>query len=152
MNFLGSLKRSFRANATFLQKLCHLPEWNETACRPFLGRGVGVPGAVQWSHLGLGLPGNEPGLSGSVSLSIVCISCSVVSQLFATPWTVAHQATLSVGFLRQEYWGGLSCLPPGIFPTNGSNLHLLRLLHWQEDSLPLAPPGQPPPTDISDYM
>ena len=80
MNFLRSLKSSsFRANATFLQKLCHLPEWNETACRPFLGRGVGVPGAGQWSHLGLGLPGNKPGLSGSVSLSIVCISCSVVS-------------------------------------------------------------------------
>ena len=75
-----------------------------------------------------------------------------MSQLFATPWTVAHQATLSVGFLRQEYWGWLSCFPPGIFPTKGSNLHLLRLLHWQEDSLPLAPPGKPPPTGISDYM
>ena len=28
-------------------------------------------------------------------------------QLFVTPWTVAHQAPLSMGFLRQEYWGGL---------------------------------------------
>ena len=30
----------------------------------------------------------------------------------------------------------------GIFPTQGSNLHLLHLLHWQADSLPLAPPGK----------
>ena len=32
----------------------------------------------------------------------------------------------------------------GIFPTQGSNLHLLHLLHWQEGSWPLAPPGKPP--------
>ena len=31
----------------------------------------------------------------------------------------------------------------GIFPTQGSNLRLLRLLHWQAGSLPLAPPGKP---------
>ena len=30
------------------------------------------------------------------------------------PWTVAHQATLSVGFSRQEYWSGLPCPSPGI--------------------------------------
>ena len=34
-------------------------------------------------------------------------------QLFATPWTVAHQAPLSVGFSRQEYWSGLPCPSPG---------------------------------------
>ena len=33
--------------------------------------------------------------------------------LFATLWTVAHQAPLSMGFSRQEYWSGLPCLPPG---------------------------------------
>ena len=33
--------------------------------------------------------------------------------LFATLWTVAHQAPLSIGFSRQEYWRGLSCPPPG---------------------------------------
>ena len=30
-----------------------------------------------------------------------------------TPWTVALQALLSMGFSRQEYWSGLPCLPPG---------------------------------------
>ena len=34
-------------------------------------------------------------------------------QLFATPWTVTHQAPLSVGFSRQEYWGGLPFPSPG---------------------------------------
>ena len=34
-------------------------------------------------------------------------------QLFATPWTVAHQAPLSMGFSRQEYWTGLPCPLPG---------------------------------------
>jgi len=37
--------------------------------------------------------------------------------VFATPWNVACQALLSKGFVRQEYWSGLPCPPPGIFPT-----------------------------------
>ena len=38
-------------------------------------------------------------------------------RLFATPWTVARQAPLSMGFSRQEYWSGLPCPPPGTFLT-----------------------------------
>ena len=45
------------------------------------------------------------------------------------------------GFSRQEYWIGLPCPPPGVFLTQGLNLHLLHILHWQVGSLPLAPPG-----------
>ena len=30
-------------------------------------------------------------------------------RLFASPWTLAHQAPLSMGFFRQEYWSGLPC-------------------------------------------
>ena len=44
--------------------------------------------------------------------------------LFATPWTVAHQAPLSMEFSRQEYWSGLHLLLQEIFLTQGSNLHL----------------------------
>ena len=55
-------------------------------------------------------------------------------------WTIACQASLSMEFFRQEYWRGLLCPPPWDLPTRGSNLHLLYLLHWQVDSLPLAPP------------
>ena len=39
--------------------------------------------------------------------------------LFATPWAAAHQAPLSMGFSRQEYWSGLPCPIQGIFPTQG---------------------------------
>ena len=49
------------------------------------------------------------------------VLCSVVSQLFATTWTVACQAPLSMEFSRQEYWSGLHALLQGIFPTQGSN-------------------------------
>ena len=54
----------------------------------------------------------------------VCQSLSCV-WLFVTPWTVAHQAALSVGFSRQEYWSGLLFSSPGIFPTQGLNPGLL---------------------------
>ena len=38
-------------------------------------------------------------------------------QLIATPWTVALQAPLSMGFSRQEYWSGLPRPPPGDLPN-----------------------------------
>ena len=38
-------------------------------------------------------------------------------QLFVTPWTVAHQAPLSMGFSRQEYWSGLPFPSPGDLPN-----------------------------------
>ena len=37
-------------------------------------------------------------------------------QLFATPWTIAYQAPLSMGFSRQEYWSGLPFPSPGDLP------------------------------------
>ena len=46
-------------------------------------------------------------------------SCSAVSDSFMIPWTVAHQAPLSIGFPRQEYWSGLSCLSPGSLSNPG---------------------------------
>ena len=38
-------------------------------------------------------------------------------RLFVTPWTVDHQALLSMGFSTQEYWTGLPCPPPGDLPN-----------------------------------
>ena len=46
-------------------------------------------------------------------------SRSVVSDSFATQWTVAHQAPLSMEFSRQEYWSGLPCPPAGDLPDPG---------------------------------
>ena len=50
---------------------------------------------------------------------------------FVTPWTVACQAPLSMGFPRQESWSGLRFLLQGIFQTQGLNWCLL---HWQVGS------------------
>ena len=57
----------------------------------------------------------------SITASNVCVSCLVVSDS-VTPWTVAHQAPLSMGFSRQEYWSGLP------FPSPASNVNVLNSL------------------------
>ena len=41
-------------------------------------------------------------------------------RFFATPWTVAPQALLSMGFFRQKYWSGLPFPPPGDLPDPGT--------------------------------
>ena len=61
----------------------------------------------------------------------VCVCVLSCVRLFATPWTVALQAPLSMEFSRQEHWSGLPFPTPGDLLTWGLNLHLL---HWQVDS------------------
>ena len=69
------------------------------------------------------------------------LNCFSRVWLFATPWTVAHQAPVSMGFSRHEYWAGLPCPPPcPSWPRDGTRI--LCLLHWQVGSLPLSPPGK----------
>ena len=48
--------------------------------------------------------------------SVENVGCSVVSDSFATPWTVAPQAPLSMELSGQEYWSGVPCPPPGDLP------------------------------------
>ena len=62
-------------------------------------------------------------------------------QLFATPWTVAHQAPLSMGFPRQEYWSGLPFPPPEDLPDLGIKTASLMSPSLQVDSLPLSQLG-----------
>ena len=69
---------------------------------------------------------------GSVFLGLL-VSGSVVSKLFATPWTIAHQAPLSIGFPRQEYNNGSAFSSPEDFPDPGLK--------------PRSPPLQPDVTD-----
>ena len=64
-------------------------------------------------------------------------------RLLATPWTVAHQVPLSMGFPGKNTRVGCHFLSQEIFPTQGSSPYLLRLLHWQVGSLPLMPLGKP---------
>ena len=46
-------------------------------------------------------------------------ACTCSFQLFATLWTAAHQAPLSMGSSKQEYWNKLPLPPPGDFPDPG---------------------------------
>ena len=60
--------------------------------------------------------------------------------MFATPWTVAHQAPLSMEFSRQDYWSGWP------FPSSGDRPDpeiKPRSPAWWADSLPSGPPGKP---------
>ena len=68
--------------------------------------------------------------------------CPVVSVMsdFATPWTIACQAPLSMGFSRPEYWSGLPFPSPGDLPDPGMEPGSPIL---QADSLPSEPPGKP---------
>ena len=55
------------------------------------------------------------------------LSRSHIVPLFVTPWTVARQAPLSLGFSRQEHWSGLPCPPPGDLPDHGTESRSLAL-------------------------
>ena len=63
----------------------------------------------------------------------VCM-LSCFSRVLVTPWTIARQAPLSMGFSRQEYWSGFHFLLQGFFPTERLNPHVLLsrqvLYHW----------------------
>ena len=63
--------------------------------------------------------------------------------LFVTLWTVAHQASLSMGFSKQEYWSGLPCPPPGDLPDPGIEPVFHAASASQGDSLLLSHLGSP---------
>ena len=64
-------------------------------------------------------------LMGLFLLLILCICAVVVFyllshvRLFVTPWTIAHQAPLSMGYVRRKYWSGLPFAFPGDLPNPG---------------------------------
>ena len=64
-------------------------------------------------------------------------------QLFATLWTVAHQAPLSIGFSRQEYWSGLPCPPPGDLPNPEMEPESPKSLALTDGFFTTVPPQQP---------
>ena len=64
----------------------------------------------------------------------------MLCQIHATLWTVACQASMSIGFSRQEYWSGLPFSPPGDLPNPGIEPRSPALY---ADSLPLSHQGSP---------
>ena len=65
----------------------------------------------------------------SILISIYLCMCTQSCRILCSLWTVAGQAPLSMGFSRNEYWVDSNFLLQGIFLTQGSNLHLLCLVH-----------------------
>ena len=91
-------------------------------------------------------PGFFPGLT--ISSSTSCEGEGVLShfshvQPFATSWTVACQAPLSMEFSSQEYWGGFPFPPPEDQPGPGIEPMSLKSSALQGNSLSLAPLGKP---------
>ena len=83
-----------------------------------------------------------------LSLGSESVNRSVVSDS-VTPWTVAQQVPLSMGFSRQEYWSGLPCPSPGDLSNPGTEPGSPAL---QADSLPSEPPGKPSMVFPHQYM
>ena len=69
--------------------------------------------------------------------------------LFATPWTVAYQASPSMGFSRQGYWSGLPFPSPGDLPDPGIEPRSSAL---QADALPSEPPGKDFCPNLTSYI
>ena len=99
-------------------------------------------------HPSPGVPSAGP--SSSIAQHLVSLelegvlSCSSHVQLLATPWTVAHRLLCPWDHTGKSTGVDCRALLQGIFLTQGWNLCLLRLLHWQAGSFPLAPPEKPP--------
>ena len=70
-------------------------------------------------------------------------ACVLRHSVIATPWTIAYQVPLSMGFFRKEYWSGLPFSSPGHLPDPGIESVSPA---FQADSLPLSPKGSPPHT------
>ena len=103
---------------------------------------------LAWRIPGTGKPGGLPSIgshrvghdcsdaaAAAATVKVKSLSCV---QLFGTPWTVACQAPLSMGFSRQGYWSGLPFPSPGYLPNTGIKPRSLAL---QVGFLPSEPPG-----------
>ena len=75
----------------------------------------------------------------------VCMGAQSLGRvwLIVTPWTVAHQAPLSMEFSRREYWSGLPCPPPGDPPHPSIEPMSLASPALAGGFFPTAPPGKP---------
>ena len=74
-------------------------------------------------------------LHGEEMETLVVQSCPTL----CSPMDCSPPGSSVLGISQARVWSALLCLLQGVFPTQGSNLHLLSLLHWQAGFLPLVP-------------
>ena len=126
----GEIRREHATGVIF-----QLGEWRQISSNPSHNMSRGAEASE------LGMSRRNECMIRLLCPGLACLlSCFTSVWPFATPWTVAHQASLPMEFSRQEYWSGFPWLLQGIFPTQRSNLSLLPL---QVGSLPLSPQGSP---------
>ena len=101
--YFSECRHNFQA---FIQKII-LNIHNMKSSYTFVNSAELTNASSSWPHSS---PGNN---------HMCVLSCFSRVWLFVTPWTVACQAPLSMGFSRKEYWSGLPCPPPGDLPNLG---------------------------------
>ena len=113
--------------------------WNELPCLP--SGDLPNPRIEPTSHVSPELAGVF--LTTSTTWEVLNILLKKLHScvpVFVTPWIVTHQAPLSLGFPKQEHWGGLPFPSPRGLPDPGIEPGSPAL---QADSLPSEPPGKP---------
>ena len=105
-----------------------------TFCNPMDSSVSGILKAIilEWVAISF-----SSAMKAKVKVKVKSLSCV---RLFATPWTIAHQAPPSMGFSRQEYWSGLPFPSPGDLPDPGIEPGSPAL---QADPLTSKPAGKP---------
>ena len=83
-------------------------------------------------------------ITGVNSSKYCCVYAHLLSHFwfFGTPWTVARQASLSMGFSRQEYWSGLPFPPLGDLPSLGIKLTSPAFPALADGCFTTEPPGK----------
>ena len=119
--------------------LWYLPHFPITACAFTFRTGYGLSRAEIKAYSSFKLSRGLTSCLMNNWRGIESVSRLVI-QLFATPWIIAPQAPLSMGFSRQKYWSGLPFPSPGDLPDSGIEPQSPTL---QADSLPSEPPGSP---------
>ena len=105
----------------------------------------------RWKPTRLPHPWDSPGKNTAVGCHFLLQCMKVKSErkslsrvrLLATPWTVAHQAPLSLGFPRQEYWSWLPCPPPGDSSLPRDRTHVSYFSCMAGRLCTAEPPGKP---------
>ena len=139
-SFIPSLLRIFAKNICCISQVFSCIHWDDwiirivgsclswwslslrcTPCPWVSGVWLHSPGPLcsNWGHTVRSYHSPRSGFLFICFLSLFMLSRFGRVQLFATPWSVAREAPLSIEFSRQKHWWGLLCPPPGDLPEPG---------------------------------